>query len=380
MSIRAFAAHLGVAVASVTNWEQRGEMIRLRDETQEILDRDLSRATEEVRSRFAAALDADQMISGRLPRDGAQRLEYVLANPGSVDLVTVAHLREQVAALDAQYDRAPAAALLGIAGERHGQIIFLRTHAARSRVLRDLNAAAAESATLMGQLLWDASMRRDNATAMTYLDQAVDAAGECGDPIAAARAQLRRSYVAIYGQKDPATGAQMATQAAATSRNDSNVLAGLALLHAAEAHALRQQRRPCERLLRAAEGHLGKVNSQDEAALLFSPVDLSRMAGSCYLSLGDANQATRFLSDTLNTAGRTKAAAVAAANLSLAYIQQHAVSAAVHSLHRAIDITESTRGGGGLTVAFTAGRALSPWRNTAEVQDVQDRLLALMAA
>ncbi|MFV2021182.1 transcriptional regulator [Micromonospora sp. LOL_023] len=380
MSIRAFAAHLGVAVASVTNWEQRGEMIRLRDETQEILDRDLSRATEEVRSRFAAALDADQMISGRLPRDGAQRLEYVLANPGSVDLVTVAHLREQVAALDAQYDRAPAAALLGIVGERHGQIMFLRTHATRSRVLRDLNAAAAESATLMGQLLWDASMRRDNATALAYLDQAVDAAGECGDPIAAGRAQLRRSYVAIYGQKDPAAGAQMATQAAATSRSNSNVLAGLALLHAAEAHAMRQQRRPCERLLRAAEGHFGKVDSQDEASLLFSPVDLSRMAGSCYLSLGDANQATRFLSDTLSTAGRTKAAAVAAANLSLAYIQQHAVSAAVHSLHQAIDITESTRGGGGLTVAFTAGRALSPWRNTAEVQDVQDRLLTLMAA
>ena len=42
MSVRAFGAHLGVAVSSVGNWEQRGERIRLRGETQEILDRDLS--------------------------------------------------------------------------------------------------------------------------------------------------------------------------------------------------------------------------------------------------------------------------------------------------------------------------------------------------
>ncbi|WP_161934780.1 hypothetical protein [Frankia sp. R43] len=56
MSVRSFAAHLGVAVASVSNWERRGELIRLRDETQEILDRDLGIAGEDVRVRFAAAL------------------------------------------------------------------------------------------------------------------------------------------------------------------------------------------------------------------------------------------------------------------------------------------------------------------------------------
>src|SRR3954451_12581971 len=58
MSVRAFAAHLGVAVASVTNWERRGEHIRLRHETQQILDTDLSRAGDDVLRRFAAAIDA----------------------------------------------------------------------------------------------------------------------------------------------------------------------------------------------------------------------------------------------------------------------------------------------------------------------------------
>lgn len=59
MSVRAFAAHLGVAPGSVSNWEARREVIRLRGETQEILDRDLSRASDDVRQRFAALLGGD---------------------------------------------------------------------------------------------------------------------------------------------------------------------------------------------------------------------------------------------------------------------------------------------------------------------------------
>ncbi|HET8660336.1 MAG TPA: transcriptional regulator [Micromonosporaceae bacterium] len=382
MSVRAFAAHLGVAVASVTNWEQRGERIRLRHETQEILDTDLSRAPDEVRDRFEAALNGLPAASASpLTHDGAQRLEYVLAHPGSVDLVTVAYLRERVAELDADYDHAPSASLLGAAGQRHGQIAFLRVHAGNARVQRDLYAAVAESATLMGQLVWDASLRRDHEAALSYFDQAAQAADECGDPISAARAQLRRSYVALYGQKNPVAGLEMATQAATTSRTASNVLAGLAMLHVAEAHAMRQHAQSCEDALSAADTHFGKIGEADEAAPLFAPTDLSRMAGSCYLYLDDAPRAAHFLTDSLRRGGgQTKAAAVAAANLALAHARQGKIDEAVGSLHQAIDIVEATRGGGGLTVAFSAGRALSRWRSSPAVQDVHDRLLTLMAA
>jgi transcriptional regulator with XRE-family HTH domain len=57
MSIRAFAAHLGVTVATVSNWESRGELARLRTETQQILDLDLARAPDDVKQRLAALLD-----------------------------------------------------------------------------------------------------------------------------------------------------------------------------------------------------------------------------------------------------------------------------------------------------------------------------------
>ncbi len=172
----------------------------------------------------------------------------------------------------------------------------------------------------------------------------------------------------------------MAAQAAATGRTASNVLAGLAMLHVAEAYAMRRQARPCEEALNEADTYLGKISGSDEAAPLFTPTDRTRMAGSCYLHLDDAPRATFFLTETVRIAGRTKAAAVAAANLSLAYTEQHKIDEAVGSLHQAIDIVNATRGGGGLTLAFTAGRALNPWRDLSAVQHVHDRLLGLMSA
>ncbi|WP_308201327.1 hypothetical protein [Carbonactinospora thermoautotrophica] len=42
-------------------------------------------------------------------------------------------------------------------------------------------------------------------------------------------------------------------------------------------------------------------------------------------------------------------------------------------------MVELTRGGGGLNIVFRAGRELQPWRHVAAVQDMYDRLLALIA-
>jgi hypothetical protein len=54
--------------------------------------------------------------------------------------------------------------------------------------------------------------------------------------------------------------------------------------------------------------------------------------------------------------------------------------AAIARLHEAIDVTERNRGGGGLNVIFGAGRELRRWRGSAVVQDVYDRIMAVMAA
>jgi hypothetical protein len=53
----------------------------------------------------------------------------------------------------------------------------------------------------MGQLVWDASQRRDHATANGFYDQAISAANRAGEATAEAYGRLRKSYVALYANK-----------------------------------------------------------------------------------------------------------------------------------------------------------------------------------
>jgi hypothetical protein len=123
------------------------------------------------------------------------------------------------------------------------------------------------------------------------------------------------------------------------------------------------------------------MSTTDAAIDLFSPTDHSRMAGSCYLYLGDAQRAQETLEATVRELrDGSKAQAIALGNLSLAHLRQRKIEEAAATLHQAVDVVERTRGGGGLTVVFTAGRELQPWREVAAVQEVHDRLLNLVAA
>jgi hypothetical protein len=72
--------------------------------------------------------------------------------------------------------------------------------------LDDAMQHQAQLATLMGQLVWDASQRRDHTTAIGYYDQAISAASQAGETTAEGHARLRKSYVALYGEQDPRAG------------------------------------------------------------------------------------------------------------------------------------------------------------------------------
>jgi hypothetical protein len=105
------------------------------------------------------------------------------------------------------------------------------------------------------------------------------------------------------------------------------------------------------------------------------------MSGSCYLFLKLPKQAESILrSASKALADKKKSQAIVLGNLSVAYIRQRELDEGTSTLHRTIDAVEITRGGGGLTIAFAAGRELSPWRHEPLVHEINDRLLTLMAA
>jgi transcriptional regulator with XRE-family HTH domain len=58
LSIRAFAAHLGVDARTVNKWEARDNAITLLPDTQALLDTALERAPDHVQTRFAQTLDS----------------------------------------------------------------------------------------------------------------------------------------------------------------------------------------------------------------------------------------------------------------------------------------------------------------------------------
>lgn len=102
------------------------------------------------------------------------------------------------------------------------------------------------------------------------------------------------------------------------------------------------------------------------------------MAGSCYLSLGDHRRAQRFLDAATETMTVCKSQAIVLGNLGLAYLQQRDLDAAVANLHDAIDVLETTRGGGGLNIVSDTVRRLRSWRGESVVQDIYDRVFSLM--
>jgi transcriptional regulator with XRE-family HTH domain len=339
-----------------------------------------------IRPRLARVLEVslDQLdrllAAGRQAEAGAEeRVSHALTHPGSTDLVTVAGLRSQVQHLDDQYVHVPSSSLLARAGQCLGQVRFLAAHATSSRIRRELYAVEAEAAILMGQLVWDASQRRDHASARMYLDQAIDAARQVRDPAAGGLALLRKAMIALYGERNPRGGLALAGQAAETTSRVSDVLTGLAILHTAEAHAMLGELAPCEQALAAADTRFGRVGELDTAIELYSATQFGRMAGSCYLFLQDTTRAQGLLEGAAAHSDHSKPRAIVLGNLALALIRQGDLDEAAGRLHEAIDVIELNRGGGGLNIAFTAGREMRPWRTVPAVQDVYDRLLTLMA-
>jgi transcriptional regulator with XRE-family HTH domain len=390
MSIDSFADYLGISSRAITKWETPGTTRTPRHDMQEILDTALVRATDKQQERFEASLALDGNGSGQGNSGFHDRLEFALARPGHVDLVTAALLREKVRHLEGAYDSTPSTLLLGSAGQLHGQVVCLREQTTSARVRKALFEVEAESATFMGQLTWDASQRRDHRRPILYLDQAIHAAHQIRDASARSYAVLRKSFVALYGERKPVKGRELAHEAAEIAGPVSPSLTGLALLHVAESNAMTGQRRNCESALASAESQLDLLSTREQgsrketdtldlAAGSYTASEFTRLAGSCYLFLGEHKRAQPILEKTVETVvGEPISQAIALGNLGLSLIRQRRPDEAAVVLHQTIDAVALTRGGGGLNVAFRAGRELAEWRHEPWAQEIHDRLLDLM--
>lgn len=363
------AAQLGLERSTIVRWEAA------RSEPQPW-----------VRPKLASTLDITPEALERLLHDDdsasdepEQRVRCELGNPLWSEVDTISTLRERVRQLDESYSQYPSTTLLGAAGQLHSQVRYARDHASGARMRKAMFEVEAESATLMGQLVWDVSQRHDHSRSVSYLDRAISSSRQAGTPHPEAYAILRKSFVALYSERDPRTGRMLAQQAADTAQRCSPSLAGLSLLHVAEGCAMSHDAKRSEQMLTRAAKQLDRVTDDDRAAGHYTPHDFNRLAGSCYLFLGLPAIAQPYLERTVTgLAAQQKNQSIALGNLTLALLRRHKLDEAITTLHRTIDAVERTRGGGGINLAFAAGRELREWRSGPSVKDATDRLFALM--
>ena len=375
---REFSALSGFSLAVIRKWEGRGRSITLAGEFAEGMDTLFRRLTDEQRARFQSALSSNR--NGLAMCGAGENPSRGMDPRQSLDPAAVRRLRSLICDLNESYGSEPSTSLLAQAGQYLGQVQIFQMYAATEPIRRELLAVEAHAATFMSRLVWDASQRRDNSTANHYIDQAVAAARNLGDPIAEGQALLRKCYVALYGEKNPTQGMRLTKQVVDTSRRASSELASMALLHQAEAFAMLGHEFECEKALSEADSCFENLDDNDYSLGMYSPGQRGRLAGSCYLSLGKAKQAQSILEHTAHEVHENlKTEAIIVGNLGLAYVRQHALDEAAATLHRAIDLLEETRGGAGLNIVFSACREMQPFRMQPVIRDVYDRVLSLMA-
>jgi len=322
--------------------------------------------------RTAAELEA--LFDGRLD-DRQPETQASSPTGSSADELRIVYLD-----LERRYDRVPSSTLLAEAGQHFARLDHLARQFRAGPQQRDMLTLQAETSTLMGKLVWDASQRRDHGGARKYYSQAAAIARRLQDPALESHALLRSSFVDLYGTKDASTGLALAEAAARRAAPVSPALASLALLHAGEAHAMLGDRAECERSIGLAQDQLAYLDA-DPATDLVSPDQVGRLAGSCYLELGQLRRAQDELEAVARSLGRRqKSRTIVLGNLALSLIRQRQVDGALEVLDQAVDELEQTRGGGGMNLVFAAARELKPWRREVQVLDLQDRLLSLMAA
>jgi hypothetical protein len=73
------------------------------------------------------------------------------------------------------------------------------------------------------------------------------------DLCAESYATLRKSFVALYGEKDPVKGRTLAREAADVAQLCTPSLTGLSLLHVADGYAMASELKACEDALKKAE-------------------------------------------------------------------------------------------------------------------------------
>jgi hypothetical protein len=258
LSIRAFAAHLGVDARTVNKWEARGSTITLRPDTQALMDTALGRAPDDVKVRFTKTVgnsgqeqgennchsitdgellaaweagEADRTVSADL--DEFERFTAALANPQRTDDAVVTHLARILAQQRRAEDTLGGRRLLPSVLTQI-KVIDGLARDARDPVRTGLLGVASHYNQFAGWMYQDAA---DTAGALRHYDAAMEAAQIIDDADMVTSVLSLKSHLA-WSVGDPARAVGLAQAGQRQPHRVSDAVLALIAQQEARGHAL----------------------------------------------------------------------------------------------------------------------------------------------
>ena len=300
MSVRSFAAYLGVNERTVTKWEAGGVAVCPRPEMQSALDTALLRADQEVHRRFelsAGQQDQDATVpaegspgngargrTAQFDDQAAEELRERLANAAAVDQRALALLRaqtDQIREVDRMLGaRAAQSQLRGHLATLHS----LRSFAVVGRQREALADLYADAAALAG---WQALDLGDPSAAWQHYEAAKDAGREARSPAALVHAIAEQTFVLIE-LGEAARALQFAEHARATAQGSvPQLLSAWLAAVVGEAQAAVGDDLACRRAFDTAERLLPSDTAEPELPyIMLNDVHLGRWRGNASATPG----------------------------------------------------------------------------------------------
>jgi DNA-binding transcriptional regulator YiaG len=301
MSVRAFAARLGVNARTVNKWEARGSDITLLPDTQSILDTALSQTDEDVQARFAHVMAGQsqrseaQLIAPARDHFGLHEVERLRCSlqdqfaGGAVTKTSLDDWELTVARYGTATKDRPASALLG---DLIADVAELERAMARCRSVSALRRLTQVAANLSGLMCLTLIKLDDRQAFRRWARTARIAATEADDAVTYAWVLAQEAYGHFYSD-DPTEAVSVAQHAQAVVPTTPCVGAVLAAALEARAQAALGRVDETHTALRQAEVLVSRLGMEtaEPSAFTYNEEQLRFHESNALTHLGDTTAA-----------------------------------------------------------------------------------------
>jgi len=301
LSVRAFAARLGVDARTVNKWEARGRDITPLPDTQSILDTALSQADEDVQARFAQVMPGQPWRSqapiitpahDHFGLHEVERLRHGLQDQFAGAAVSGATLDDwelTVARYGVAAKDRPASVLLG---DLAADVAELERAMARCRSLSALRRLTRVAAKLSGLMCLTLIKLDDRQAFRRWAQTARIAATEADDAVTYSWVLAQEAYGHFYSD-DPTEAVSVAQHAQAVVQTTPSVGAVLAAALEARAQAAVGRAEETHAALRRAGEFLSRLSMEtaEPSAFTYNEAQLRFHESNALTHLGDTKAA-----------------------------------------------------------------------------------------